>query len=339
MRDLSFLTDHYGSGIARINAIDAPINFVFITDMHNRMNEYAVAEKIFPGPDFEYAADHVRSIQYVLDRCPGIQCVISGGDVGNDYDENVEKYLFSLQEIGDALHNLSVPAYCVIGNHDDGLGVARQKGLDTTEHVCLPAQLHRIFQRNIDRNTNYFYVDFPGYRFVFLDTTDKPYLKDENGQYPFGWRLEVSDEQVNWFAEEACDTRSRIIVFSHSPIHNAGIIGTEGAPLVKPYDDLLNGPKLYHYMKTNPKVVANIAGHVHYDNVVYDGDFLAITSLCSLPQMWTATCPRREYGTVTETAFDVFSIKDDVIYMTRFGAGVDRVAAIERDKYQKDASK
>lgn len=30
----------------------------------------------------------------------------------------------------------------------------------------------------------------------------------------------------------------------------------------------------------------------------------------------------------TETAFDVFSVTDDAVYMTRFGAGTDRQVAI-----------
>ncbi|MBE6930915.1 MAG: hypothetical protein E7463_11590 [Ruminococcaceae bacterium] len=336
MKDLSFLTGSYDKGIERINSIGAPINFLFITDAHNRMIEYAVAEKIVPGPKWELAVDHINSMQYIIDRCPGIQCVISGGDMGNDYDESTEKYLFSLQEVADALHSLSVPAYCITGNHDDGIGVTVMKNLDPGEHVLLPRDFHRMFQRNIDRDVNYFYIDFPGYRFVFLDTSDKVYLRDEKGNYPFQWQLEVGDAQIKWFREEATATDSRIIVFSHNPVHNAGILGTEGRPLIKPYDDMLRGPMLYHFMKTNPKVIANISGHVHYDNIVYQDDsLLAITSLCSCAQEWTASVPRREPGTITETAFDVFSIKDDLIYITRFGAGENRIAAIERDKAKK----
>ena len=333
MKNISYLTDHYASGIQRINSINAPINFIFFTDAHNRMNEYVAKNKICPDSNYELAVDHIRSLQYIIDRCPGIQCVVSGGDMGNDYDEDSQKYLFSLQEVADALHALSIPAYCITGNHDDGLGVARMKNLDPGEHVLLPRDFHRMFQPNIEGDVNYFYIDFPGYRFVFLDTSDKVYLRDENGDYPFYWELAVSDKQINWFRNVASATDSRIIVFSHSPIHNAGVIGTCGEnSLIKPFDDLRGGPMLYHSMISNPKVVANICGHVHYDNIVYqDNNLLTISSQCSCAQEWDPTCPRREYGTVTETAFDVFSIKDNIIYITRFGAGNDRIAAIQRD--------
>ena len=165
------------------------------------------------------------------------------------------------------------------------------------------------------------------------NTSDKPYETDASGQYPFGWRLEISNRQARWLETEALDTQNRIIVFSHAPLHNAGIFGTEGMPMgIKPYDDTLNGPRAYLAVKRCPKVVAMIAGHVHYDNLLYDDRILSITSLCSLAQEWAPGCPRREFGTITETAFDVFSVRDDLIRITRFGAGTDRAGVILQDQ-------
>ena len=40
MEDIGYLTDHYDEKIERIKRIGAPLNFVFITDQHNRLNEY-----------------------------------------------------------------------------------------------------------------------------------------------------------------------------------------------------------------------------------------------------------------------------------------------------------
>ena len=39
MNKLSYLTDSYDAKIKRVNDIAAPFNFVFITDIHNRLNE------------------------------------------------------------------------------------------------------------------------------------------------------------------------------------------------------------------------------------------------------------------------------------------------------------
>ena len=50
----------------------------------------------------------------------------------------------------------------------------------------------------------------------------------------------------------------------------------------------------------------------------------------AFPQEWAPSCPKREHGTVTETAFDVFSVKDDLMVITRFGAGCDRAATFLR---------
>lgn len=332
MRDLSYLTDHYDEKIKRIHEIDAFDFFVFITDQHNRLNQYAVANGLVDLADYELAVNAIDSIQYILDRCPNIQCVINGGDIGCDYNPDLAEKRFAHEEIMDALHRLSVPAYSCIGNHDDGLGCAKDKGIDTTEHVFLPKELHRICLRNIPTEENYYYIDLNDeWRFVFLDTSDKPYYIDETGQYAFGWRLEVSNKQAVWLEKEALVTDRKIIVFSHSPLSNAGIIGSEGAPdLVKPYDDLLNSSRVLHAVRSCPNVVALMAGHVHFDNLLYDGDILSVTTLCSFVQEWTPMCPKREIGTITETAFDVVSIKGNIVYMTRFGAGEDRSAALLR---------
>ena len=113
--------------------------------------------------------------------------------------------------------------------------------------------------------------------------------------------------------------------------HFRCLIGSEGEPeLIKPYDDLLGGPRVYHAIKQCPNVVAMIAGHVHYDNLLYDDGIVSVTSLSSLAQEWSPLCPKREFGTITETAFDVFSFKDNHIYITRFGAGEDRMATMLR---------
>jgi len=332
LRDISYLTDHFDEKIKRIRELDAPLNFVFITDMHNRLNQYAVKNGHVDLTDYELGIDAVTSIRYILDRCPGIGCVICGGDIGCDYNPDLEEKRFAHEEIMGALHSLPVPVYSCIGNHDDLLGCAKDKGFDTKEHVFLPADLHRILLPNIPGENNYYYIDIgEEWRFVFLDTSDKPYFLDETGQYAFGWRLEVSDKQAIWLEKEALVTGRKIIVFSHSPLSNAGMIGSEGEPdLIKPYDDLRNAPRVLHAVRSCPNVAAMVAGHVHFDNIRYDDGILSMTTLCSFVQEWTSICPKREIGTVTETAFDVISVKDNMMYMTRFGAGEDRCGALLR---------
>ncbi len=328
MEHLRYLTDFYDEKIARIHTIGAPLNFVFITDQHNRLNAWASGEA---AGHYELAVNAIDSIQYILDRCPEISFVVSGGDIGNDYHPDPVAVRRSHKEVMDALYRLSVPVHCCIGNHDDGIGNAIDHGWDTCAAAILPDEMHALCMKNNPTEENYYYVDdaVHAYRYVFLNTSDKPYYKDENGQYPFGWRNEISNKQAVWLEKEALCTDRHILIFSHAPLHNAGIFGTENPPQgIKPYDDLLNGPRVYYAVKTCRRVAAMFAGHVHYDNLLYDDGILSATTLCSFAQKWSPNCPDRTYGTPDETAFDVVSIKDSTIFFTRFGAGCDRTGLL-----------
>ena len=182
-------------------------------------------------------------------------------------------------------------------------------------------------------NENYYYIDDDrnGYRYVFLNTSDIPYLTDKDGQYPLGWRLEVSDRQAVWLDDEALETDKKVILFSHAPLYNPAIFGTEGMPVaVKPYDDLLGGQRVRYIVNKHTNIVAQFAGHVHFDNLIYENGVLSVTTLCAMYQQWSPNCPERVTGEYTETAFDVVSIKDNVVKLTRFGAGDDRCGILLR---------
>ncbi|MBP3361154.1 MAG: metallophosphoesterase [Clostridia bacterium] len=333
MRDISYLTDNYDEKIAEINKFDAPLNFVFITDQHNRMNEFSVAENRVPGmTEFEYAVDAINSIQYILDRCPKISMVINGGDMGNDYNPDPQEIIKSHKEVMEALYNLSVPVHTCIGNHDNALGPCTDEGRDNRDYVILPERMHELCMKYNPTPDNYYYIDLEeqNFRFVFLDVSDGRYNQDKNGQYQ-GWMYEISNKQAAWFETEALNTDRKIIVFCHGPVSNKGIYGTENYPQgIKPYDDLINGPRVHYAMVNNKNVVCHIAGHVHYDNLLYDDGILTVTTQSSLAWAWCPACPERKCKAITETAFDVFSIKDNVVKITRFGAGEDRVGCLQR---------
>lgn len=332
MRDLSYLTDSYDEKIRRIKEIGAPLNFIFITDQHNNNNILVNEEKgaVPDDSNRELARDAIRSMRYILDRCPGIGYVVSGGDVGCDYYADPDRYKASVREVYDELYRLPVPVHCIVGNHDDGVGNTMTRGYDPFAHTISPEEMHALCMKNNPTPENYYYIDVePGYRMVFMNSCDLPFFRDENGNFPYTWALQISDRQAAWFEKEALATDRKILIFSHAPLHNEGVFGTEGMPLgIKPYDDTLNAPRILHAIRQCPNVVANICGHVHYDNVVYTGRMLTITTLCSLVQEWAPGCPKREFGKHTETAFDVFSVTDKLIYITRFGAGRDREAVI-----------
>ena len=333
MKDITYLTDHYQEKIDAINKFQAPLNFLFITDPHNRMNEFSVREGRVRGmTEYEHAVDAAGSIQYILDRCPDIRMVINGGDIGNDYHPDPEVIRKSQREYMDALYALSVPVYSCVGNHDNALGNCTDEGWDNRKYVILPEEMHDICMKYAPGRDNYYYIDPAGcgFRFVFLDVSDGDYRQDQNGQYQ-GWMYAVSDRQAGWFEKEALHTDRYVIVVCHGPVCNQGIYGSEGYPAgIKPYYDLINGPRLHAAMKKAGNVVCHIAGHVHYDNLLYDDGILTVTTQSACAWAWCPSWPERKVGTITETAFDVFSIKGDTVKITRFGAGYDRMGALPR---------
>ncbi len=334
MRDISYLTDNYTEQIKRINELNAPLNFVFVTDMHNRLS-YMVREE--RQGKYELGIETIESIRYILQRCPGISMVVCGGDTINDYFPTGEEIRNSVQEVMDAFYTLPVPVHYCIGNHDDGLATASGKGNATDEFVLLPKELHEICMKNSPTDENYYYVDDKNtnYRFLILNTNDFRYLKDDNGQYVSNSHgAAISRKQVDWLKNEALKTDRDIIVFSHVPLCNKGIFGSGGRPdYVLGFENMTNGPEAYKLLKYDPNVMLSVSGHVHYDNMVYEGDFLEFTTAAALVQPERNFQPffdKREYGTITETVFDVFSIKDDAVYLTRFGAGHNRVGCMQK---------
>lgn len=334
--DLSYLTDCYDAKIKKINDIGAPLNFLFITDMHNRLHEMAFRQEnpLCPKP-YELAVNAIDSIQYVLNRCAGISFVASGGDIGNDYDPDPACVRSSYHEVMDALYRLSVPVHCCIGNHDDAIGNASDRGDDTGPFAILPDEMHSICMKYNPTKENYYYFDVDtaerNYRFILLNTSDRAFYGDGNGQHLVGWSNEISNKQAEWLESVALNTDRAVVVFSHAPVSNAGMFGSQGMPdPIKPYNDLLNGPRVHYAVRHAKNTVMLIAGHVHYDNLLYDNGLLSITTLSSYAQEWAPTSPHREFGRVTETAFDVFSIKGKTVYITRFGAGEDRIGYLSK---------
>ena len=96
--DLRYLTDHYDEKIAQIKQIGAPLNFIFITDQHNEL-----ANSVVPA---------VESMRYILERCPEIQFLVSGGDIGNDYHSDPAEMRASHRRMMDAMYALNIPVHC-----------------------------------------------------------------------------------------------------------------------------------------------------------------------------------------------------------------------------------
>lgn len=343
-KDLSYLTNYYDAKIEKIKKINAPLNFIFYTDPHNGLSQWDCPKHPdYAEDDFESALDTVASMQYIIDRLPNLQCLVCGGDLGCDYHDDPKKAHESIEEMMEALYRLTIPVHCCIGNHDDCVTAPSveplksfpqfegEKKPDVSEYVLYPEDLHRICMKNNPTEENYYYTDFDslGYRFVFLNTSDLRYGTDNKGLkiYPVN-EVGVSMKQLQWL-KETVQTDKKVIVFSHAPIRSKGHF----PDCVGGNECLVHGDQLWNALQRADNVIASIAGHLHYDNLVYDGKIVAIDTQSGTgvdKGKWDPASPEREFGTITETAFDVISVTDKVIYCTRFGVGEDRVARIVR---------
>lgn len=343
--DISYLTDFYDEKIEKIKKINAPLNFIFYTDPHNGLSEWDCPKNPDYAPtDFDSAPVHIASMQYIIDRLPSLRCVVCGGDLGADYNDDPRLAHESIKETMEALYKLTIPVHCCIGNHDDCVmtSVLEPKKSfpkdendiykpHVSEYILYPEDLHKICMKNNPTDKNYYYTDFDdlGYRFVFLNSSDFKYGIDKDGNVIHPLDIGFSREQVWWF-EEVVKTDKKVIVFSHSPINARGHF----PDCLKAQIDIANSGWLWNVMQKSDNVIASIAGHLHYDNIVYDKRIVAIDTQCATglhKGKWEISCPDREFGTITETAFDVVSVTNELIYCTRFGAGNDRVARIIRD--------
>ncbi len=319
---------HYDEKIERIKKINAPLNFIFYTDPHNRLTEWDCPKhKDYAPDDFELAVDVIESMKYITDKVK-IDCLVCGGDIGNDYNTDPVKEHESFKEIMDALYSLPVPVHCCIGNHDDCMMThyfEPEGRRPMQECILYPEDLHELCMKNNPTKENYYYTDFEelGYRFIFLNTSDFYYGFDEKGELIHPMTCTLSFYQIQWM-KEALNTDKKVIVFSHAPISTKGIFGVP---------EITNGPWAWRILQKAPNVIAALSGHVHYDFLVYDQNIVNITTDAATGLehgQWDPSCNWHEFGTHTESAFDVVSVTDKVIYLTRFGAGQDRVARIIR---------
>ncbi|MFQ9801100.1 MAG: hypothetical protein ACLR23_21645 [Clostridia bacterium] len=172
MNHLKYLTDHYDESIEKIKTIGAPLNFVFITDLHNRLNEFATKGE---AGKYELAVNAIDSIQYILDRCPEISFVVNGGDIGNDYHPDPEQIRASHRGDGCSVQIVRPRSLLCGKPRRRHRQCHRPRQNDTQPFAILPEEIHRLCMKNNPTGENYYFFDHASldYRFIFLNTSDK----------------------------------------------------------------------------------------------------------------------------------------------------------------------
>ncbi|MCM3268705.1 metallophosphoesterase family protein [Paenibacillus elgii] len=205
----------------------------------------------------------------------------------------------------------------------------------------------------------YYFCDIPEkrVRIVVLNIVDIPYRVTEKGnlQYNGQWKYAFSDRQLNWVAHKAFDFSSkadaqnwRVVLFSHASVLQEGVFGGDhgiendeamwgimkafrnGTAYRSSREGEFGHDVETDYSQQGPGgLIASFFGHVHFDQMLLKDDIRVISTLNAYTKQDFEEAPARTEGTITETAFDLITIpvrgSEGRVYLTRFGAGEDRV--------------
>lgn len=242
--------------------------------------------------------------------------------------------------------------FMCVGNHDGINGKTPQE--HKTYHT-----IGAFNQGYVERNgiNNYFFWDCKALkvRCIFLATNTY-----QNGSASQG----LDAAQREWLVKEALNTEDgwSVMLFSHiAPVDYDFGYGSAMRAFVSGYLNAYNNHTRYvdtnglvadFTDNTSTKVIAWIAGHGHYDRVIYEGqtahnggDVRDIVSTYKFPVI-QISCnkkptsdyvpeegvqPSRTAETATQDLWDtlVYVPDDNKVYMVRFGAGEDRVVNVQ----------
>lgn len=291
----------------------------------------------------------------MMDNCD-IPFAVLTGDIGTraSYDTEAE-LVGQLAQIPEHLAPLwgTDRLLVALGNHDGCYGDSSC----SYEKQFSPERIWQEYfrkqaldsRRVFSEDGTYFYVDNAAQkvRFIVLNSQFAgEYLVDENG-VAVNNRFDTScygQEQLDWLAYVALDMPEGYgaVIMSHVPpnvtytvdkVQLIGIINaycrrsTYSGSYTDGVDGWTNNSVDVDFTEAKGEIIAMFAGHVHQDTV--DTTTLEcplITIISAGASVNFGESPEREFGTDTETSFDVVTINRETrtIYCTRVGVGEDR---------------
>lgn len=329
------------------------VDLIFITDLHHQV-----------GGNMLQAAAVVRK----LTESVSLDCIVSGGDmsmngVKSDVLQSQREIMSELAvakcPILPVIGNHDDNTIHDFHNHPNSVDNVIFPGEAYEEFFCGLNETVSFDKGNV--HGLYYYYEIPAKktRVIILNCIDIPYQQTENGNLKYNgqWQYAFSDKQLNWVAHTALDFSSKpdkekwsVIFFSHIAILQEGVYGAD--------NDIANGEVMWEIIKGykngtsyssaptsgdfassvnvdysgqgQGSVVACFFGHVHFDQVVRRDGINLISTLNAYTNQDFEDAPERIKGTESDTAFDILTIdySKGKLFMTRFGAGQDRVVEL-----------
>lgn len=337
----------YDTVISRTNKYSK--SFVFITDTHYIRNAYG-----------NYGLNGLEHIKNAIDFTNEgiIDLFIHGGDIINGKG-NLTTCKTELKECVEEMKKCNYPVAICKGNHDYGLWYNDNTTPKSTSNILTQdqwyARMLKPFASEFDHDQNnrtggYFYKDFNDVklRVIFLNTADIV-IKDDVHVNTHA----IGTKQMQWLANVALKFNEpgwKVLTFSHvsffsGETKSSAINGyfvskllkamTEGTTYdltgtTEGYEFTLNGS-----FTNSAKHLCHIAGHYHRYNYFTNEDGIKFIQLlhsaCADKETGlTEDESIREFGTVTEDAWNVISLNlyNDKVYIDKFGTGYSNVYSV-----------
>lgn len=302
------------------------IQFAFITDLH-----------------FPYNAGNSLELLQAIRKNTAVNLVICGGDFVRAYggQDDID---MARDRVLDYAKTLYSDWACLRGNHDFTIRTSAQdtSGITETDDYTYGAIIAPMaeWRYDVPAPTVNFYNETQhiGANYCWVLTNEKQKIKIigfcdmpvTNTTKSFGVVNTITNAYARYFAQLLEDTNGyNVIVATHAPM-TAQLQGGYDNHLTTIIEAFANktvatwGNYNVDFSNNTAILVCCISGHNHTDQSLVVNNVLHINSTCDAS--YNDDGYNRQVGTVTEQAFDVFTVNFSTrhIYGTRIGAGTDR---------------
>lgn len=225
----------------QINKNEDIVRFVQVSDAH-----FTLTGKNYANRKLKYAPNILNKAIQDINKIKGLNFVIFSGDLVNNHNQS------QLDSFLKVIRKLNYPWYAALGNHD----------IDFNGKLTKTVFMGMLNKANPNIPNNPYYIFYPkeGWAFIALDG-----VKDTisaNGEF--------DRKQLIWLDETLKQNKEKkVVIFQHYPV-------------IEPYKSIthkvLNAEEYLDIIKSNPNVIAVLAGHYHGTKVEKKDGVIFVTT-------------------------------------------------------------